>query len=60
MRGGPAGSRCPRRCAQPAFLLLLFLQIEKAKPIKCATFGAASLQQRHLATGDFAGSLSIW
>uniref|UniRef100_A0A8C2TH56 Dynein axonemal assembly factor 10 n=1 Tax=Coturnix japonica TaxID=93934 RepID=A0A8C2TH56_COTJA len=40
--------------------LLLLSEIEKAKPIKCATFGAASLQQRHLATGDFAGCLSIW
>ncbi|KAK2092602.1 Dynein axonemal assembly factor 10, partial [Saguinus oedipus] len=28
-------------------------QIEKAKPIKCGTFGATSLQQRYLATGDF-------
>ncbi|XP_031459227.1 WD repeat-containing protein 92 [Phasianus colchicus] len=28
--------------------LLLLSEIEKAKPIKCATFGAASLQQRHL------------
>ncbi|XP_063129564.1 dynein axonemal assembly factor 10 isoform X2 [Rattus norvegicus] len=35
-------------------------QIEKAKPIKCGTFGAASLQQRFLATGDFDGNLHIW
>lgn len=35
-------------------------KIEKAKPIKCGTFGAASLQQRYLATGDFAGSLNVW
>ncbi|KAL6068678.1 hypothetical protein STEG23_012518, partial [Scotinomys teguina] len=34
--------------------------IEKAKPIKCGTFGAASLQQRYLATGDFDGNLHIW
>ncbi|OWK10607.1 WDR92, partial [Cervus elaphus hippelaphus] len=34
--------------------------IEKAKPIKCGTFGATSLQQRYLATGDFAGNLHIW
>ncbi|POI29741.1 hypothetical protein CIB84_006508, partial [Bambusicola thoracicus] len=40
--------------------LLPLSEVEKAKPIKCATFGAASLRQRHLATGDFAGSLSIW
>ncbi|RXN01390.1 hypothetical protein EOD39_6949 [Acipenser ruthenus] len=36
------------------------LQIEKAKPFKCGTFGATSLQQRHLATGDFGGNLNIW
>uniref|UniRef100_A0A4W2F9J3 Dynein axonemal assembly factor 10 n=2 Tax=Laurasiatheria TaxID=314145 RepID=A0A4W2F9J3_BOBOX len=37
-----------------------FCAIEKAKPIKCGTFGATSLQQRYLATGDFAGNLHIW
>ncbi|NXJ49598.1 WDR92 protein, partial [Spizaetus tyrannus] len=35
-------------------------KIEKAKPIKCGTFGATSLQQRYLATGDFGGNLNIW
>ncbi|RXM37171.1 WD repeat-containing protein 92 [Acipenser ruthenus] len=35
-------------------------EIEKAKPFKCGTFGATSLQQRHLATGDFGGNLNIW
>uniref|UniRef100_A0A6I8NPF2 Dynein axonemal assembly factor 10 n=1 Tax=Ornithorhynchus anatinus TaxID=9258 RepID=A0A6I8NPF2_ORNAN len=35
-------------------------EIEKAKPIKCGTFGATSLQQRYLATGDFDGNLHIW
>ena len=39
---------------------LPFIKIEKAKPIKCGTFGATSLQQRYLATGDFAGNLHIW
>ncbi|XP_008561772.1 PREDICTED: WD repeat-containing protein 92 [Galeopterus variegatus] len=34
--------------------------IEKAKPIKCGTFGATSLQQRYLATGDFDENLQIW
>uniref|UniRef100_A0A671T6S6 WD repeat-containing protein 92 n=1 Tax=Sinocyclocheilus anshuiensis TaxID=1608454 RepID=A0A671T6S6_9TELE len=38
--------------------LQLVKEIEKAKPIKCGTFGATSLQQRHLATGDFDGSLN--
>ncbi|XP_078204447.1 dynein axonemal assembly factor 10 isoform X2 [Callithrix jacchus] len=36
------------------------LTIEKAKPIKCGTFGATSLQQRYLATGDFGGNVHIW
>ncbi|NXF19360.1 WDR92 protein, partial [Rhodinocichla rosea] len=35
-------------------------EIEKPKPIKCGTFGATSLQQRYLATGDFDGNLNIW
>uniref|UniRef100_A0A3B3RN11 Dynein axonemal assembly factor 10 n=1 Tax=Paramormyrops kingsleyae TaxID=1676925 RepID=A0A3B3RN11_9TELE len=38
----------------------LVKEIEKAKPIKCGTFGATSLQQRHIATGDFDGNLHIW
>ncbi|KAM6085141.1 dynein axonemal assembly factor 10 [Theristicus caerulescens] len=40
--------------------LALLREIEKAKPIKCGTFGATSLQQRYLATGDFGGNLNIW
>uniref|UniRef100_H2QI03 Dynein axonemal assembly factor 10 n=2 Tax=Pan troglodytes TaxID=9598 RepID=H2QI03_PANTR len=40
--------------------LKLLREIEKAKPIKCGTFGATSLQQRYLATGDFGGNLHIW
>ena len=36
------------------------LQTEKKNSIKCGTFGAASMHQRHLATGDFAGKLNIW
>ncbi|XP_041892598.1 WD repeat-containing protein 92 isoform X1 [Corvus kubaryi] len=40
--------------------LELLREIEKPKPIKCGTFGATSLQQRYLATGDFDGNLNIW
>ncbi|KAG7334362.1 hypothetical protein KOW79_002769 [Hemibagrus wyckioides] len=40
--------------------LQLVKEIEKPKPIKCGTFGATSLQQRHLATGDFDGNLHVW
>uniref|UniRef100_W5L6E4 Dynein axonemal assembly factor 10 n=2 Tax=Astyanax mexicanus TaxID=7994 RepID=W5L6E4_ASTMX len=38
----------------------LVKETEKTKPIKCGTFGASSLQQRHLATGDFDGNLHVW
>uniref|UniRef100_A0A674P976 Dynein axonemal assembly factor 10 n=1 Tax=Takifugu rubripes TaxID=31033 RepID=A0A674P976_TAKRU len=38
----------------------LIKEVEKPKPLKCGTFGATSLQQRHIATGDFDGNLSIW
>ncbi|CAM4725011.1 unnamed protein product [Leuciscus chuanchicus] len=40
--------------------LKLVKEIEKPKPIKCGTFGASSLQHRHLATGDFDGNLNVW
>ncbi|KAM9365845.1 dynein axonemal assembly factor 10 [Pholidichthys leucotaenia] len=39
---------------------LLIKEIEKPRAIKCGTFGATSLQQRHIATGDFGGNLDIW
>ncbi|XP_067874987.1 dynein axonemal assembly factor 10-like isoform X2 [Heterodontus francisci] len=35
-------------------------QIEHPTAFRCGTFGATSLQQRHLATGDFDGNLHIW
>ncbi|XP_076025404.1 dynein axonemal assembly factor 10-like [Genypterus blacodes] len=38
----------------------LVKEVEKAKAIKCGTYGATSLQQRHIATGDFDGNLNIW
>ncbi|XP_078412619.1 dynein axonemal assembly factor 10 isoform X2 [Cetorhinus maximus] len=40
--------------------LALVKEIEKSKPFKCGTFGATSLQQRYLSTGDFDGNLHIW
>lgn len=33
--------------------LKLVKSIERSNPIKCATFGASSLRERYLATGDF-------
>jgi WD40 repeat protein len=38
----------------------LLHEAEKSKAFKCGTFGASSLQQRQLATGDFEGKLQIW
>lgn len=38
----------------------LVTEVEKTKALKCGTFGATSLQQRHLATGDFDGRMQIW
>ncbi|KAG8323518.1 dynein axonemal assembly factor 10 [Homalodisca vitripennis] len=34
--------------------------VEKNTAFKCGTFGASSLRQRHLATGDFEGKLQMW
>eukprot|EP01028_Stygiella_incarcerata_P004595 TRINITY_DN2016_c0_g1_i2.p1 TRINITY_DN2016_c0_g1~~TRINITY_DN2016_c0_g1_i2.p1 ORF type:complete len:164 (-),score=36.11 TRINITY_DN2016_c0_g1_i2:6-497(-) len=33
---------------------------EKKNAFKCGTFGAASLEERHLATGDFEGHMMVW
>ena len=38
----------------------LLKDVEKKASFKCGTFGASSLQQRNLATGDFEGKLMIW
>lgn len=38
----------------------LIKEFEKPKSLKCGTFGASSLQERNLATGDFDGNLQIW
>eukprot|EP00252_Welwitschia_mirabilis_P002120 TRINITY_DN12035_c0_g1_i1.p1 TRINITY_DN12035_c0_g1~~TRINITY_DN12035_c0_g1_i1.p1 ORF type:complete len:361 (-),score=66.19 TRINITY_DN12035_c0_g1_i1:141-1223(-) len=36
------------------------VKVEKPESIKCGTFEASSLVERHLATGDFKGNLHIW
>nr|CAD7443316.1 unnamed protein product [Timema bartmani] len=41
-------------------MFFIHLQTEKVKAFKCGTFGASSLRERHLATGDFDGNLNIW
>jgi len=35
-------------------------EVEKPKGFKCATFGASSIEDRHLATGDYAGGVAVW
>ncbi|CAN0064667.1 unnamed protein product [Heterosigma akashiwo] len=40
--------------------LNLVSEVEKPNGIKCGTFGASSLDERHLATGDYVGKLNIW
>lgn len=48
-------------CVVPNLLLYCaWLQSEKAHGIKCGTFGASSIEERHLSTGDYAGQLNIW
>ena len=42
------------------FSVYFGFQIEKSKAFKCGTFGASSLQQRYMATGDFDGKMQIW
>lgn len=38
----------------------LIKEVEKPSSFKCGTFGASSLVDRRLATGNFAGQLQIW
>ena len=40
--------------------LKLIKEVEKPSSFKCGTFGASSLVERRLATGNFAGQLQIW
>jgi WD40 repeat protein len=35
-------------------------EVEKPKGFKCATFAASSIEDRHLATGDYVGNLNVW
>jgi len=35
-------------------------EVEKDKGFKCGTFGASSIEDRHIATGDYAGKLAVW
>ena len=33
---------------------------ELKEGLKCCTFGATSYEERHLATGDYAGNMAVW
>ena len=35
-------------------------EVERPKSFKCGTFGATTLAERHIATGDFEGKLANW
>ncbi|TDH69549.1 hypothetical protein CCR75_005007 [Bremia lactucae] len=35
-------------------------ELEKTYGIKCGTFGASAFENRHLATGDYKGFISVW
>lgn len=38
----------------------IIAESEKSKGLKCGTFGASAVEDRHLATGDYDGMLNIW
>lgn len=40
--------------------LKLVKEVEKPSSFKCGTFGASTLSERQLATGNFVGKLQIW
>ena len=35
-------------------------EVEQPTPFKCGTFGASTLADRHLCSGDFKGHVSFW
>jgi len=35
-------------------------EVERKSPFKCGSFGASTLAERHLATGDFSGTMTLW
>jgi hypothetical protein len=40
--------------------LKLIKEVEKPSSFKCGTFGASSLVERRIATGNFGGQLQMW
>ena len=39
--------------------IISVLEVEKQNSIKCCSFGASSLRNRHIALGDFSGRMQI-
>ena len=35
-------------------------EVERPKAFKCGTFGATTLADRHIASGDFEGKMAVW
>lgn len=56
----PRGTGCLQVYELDVGKATLSAETEKKHGFKCMTFGAASLEERHLATGDYGGQMSIW
>ncbi|BDA48861.1 WD repeat-containing protein 92 [Coccomyxa sp. Obi] len=56
----PRGSGCIQVHELKGPELELSKEAEKPSSFRCATFGASSIRDRHLATGNFTGDLQVW
>ncbi|CAE7544155.1 wdr92, partial [Symbiodinium necroappetens] len=56
----PRATGCIRVCQLNKGKSEKLAETEQPKGFKCGTFGASSIEDRHLATGDYAGGLAIW
>ena len=56
----PSGKGLIRVYSMGAKELTVLDETSTSHAVKCGTFGHSSLEERHLATGDFSGSLCTW
>lgn len=56
----PRATGCIRVCQLNKGKCEKLAETEQPKGFKCGTFGASSIEDRHLATGDYVGGLAIW
>lgn len=56
----PRGTGCMQVYSLKHGNLEVTQECEKQGAFKCGTFGASSLEERHLATGDFDGRMCVW